>query len=97
MKELSEKLSEVKKRDKELGFRAKKTAEYLGLFTEKKQKEDLKKAVSELGIQRLKERHLVKIVDVNPQDVESLKTLFVGENLTLKQEDLKRIIECITK
>ena len=97
MRELQEKLNEVKKRDKDLSFRGKKTLEYLGVFTEKKQKEDLKKAVIDLGIPRLKERHVVKIADVNPKDIESLKTLIVGENLTLKQEDLKRILECLTK
>ena len=97
MRELQEKLNEVKKRDKELGFRVKKTLDYLGVFTEKKQKDDLKKAVIDLGIPRLKDRHVVKIVDVNPRDIESLKTLIVGENLTLKQEDLKRILECLTK
>lgn len=97
MRELQEKLSEVKKRDKDLSFRGNKTLEYLGVFTEKKQKEDLKKALVDLGIPRLKDRHMVKIADVNPKDIESLKTLIVGENLTLKQEDLKRILECLTK
>ena len=97
MRELQEKLSEVKKRDKDLSFRGKKTLEYLAVFTEKKQKEDLKKAIVDLGIPRLKDRHMVKIADVNPKDIESLKTLIVGENLTLKQEDLKRILECLTK
>ena len=97
MRELQEKLNEVKKRDKDLSFRSKKTSEYLAVFTEKKPKEDLKKALIDLGIPRLKDRHIVKIADVNPKDIESLKTLIVGENLTLKQEDLKRILECLTK
>ncbi len=97
MKELMEKLNDVKKRDKELGFRAKKTLDYLASFVEKKQKEDLKKALVELGIPRLKEKHIVKITDINPGDIDSLKALLVGENLTLKQEDLKRILECLTK
>lgn len=97
MRELAEKLDEIKKRDKEVGFRAKKTAEYLALFAEKKQKEDLKQKILELNIPRLKERHIVKVIDVMPKEIESLKALFVGENLTLKQEDLKRIVECLTK
>ena len=97
MKELMEKLNDVKKRDKDLGFRSKKTLDYLGSFVEKKQKDDLKKGLVELGIPRLKEKHIVKIADINPSDIESLKALLVGENLTLKQEDLKRILECLTK
>ena len=94
LNELKTKLDAVKKRDKELSFRSNKTSEYLTGFTEKK-KEDLKKKIQDLEISRLKDRQIVKIVDVQPEDIESLRTLFVGENLTLKQEDMKRIIECL--
>lgn len=95
LSELKTKLEEVKKRDKELNFRANKTLEYLNLVIEKKQKDDLKKKIEELGIQRLKDRHVAKIADLQPKDIESIKTLFVGENLTLKQEDMQRILECL--
>ncbi|MDP4012061.1 MAG: hypothetical protein Q8R00_00435 [Candidatus Nanoarchaeia archaeon] len=95
LNELKTKLEEVKKRDKELNFRASKTLEYLGLTVEKKQKTDFKKIIEDLGIQRLKDRHIAKIADLQPKDLESIKTLFIGENLTIKQEDMQRILECL--
>lgn len=95
LNELKTKLDAVKKRDKEIGFRANKTSEYLASFTTKKPKEDLRKKIEGLNISRLKDRHIAKLVDVQPEDMESVRTLFIGENLTLKQEDLKRITECL--
>jgi DNA-directed RNA polymerase subunit F len=95
LEELKTKLDTVKKRDKELSFRANKTSEYLSGVVGKKSKDDLKKKIQELDISRLKDRQIVKVVDIQPQDAESLRALFAGENLTLKQEDLNRILECL--
>lgn len=97
--ELKEKLEAIKKRDKEIGTKATKTIEYLNTFVSVKPKEaeNIKKNIMNLNISRLKERHIAKIVDLMPKDVESLKMLFVGENLTLKQEDLNKIFEAIQK
>ena len=39
---------------------------------------------------------MIKIIDILPEDVETLKVVFAGEELTLKTEDLNKIIE-ITK
>ena len=44
---------------------------------------------------RLKETHIAKIVDLEPKDIDSLKAIFASENITLRPEDLKRIVECI--
>lgn len=95
--ELKEKLVAIKKRDKELGFRATKSKEYLDKFAKLslKQVNDLKKKLNELGIPRLKDRHIVKIIDIMPEDLDSLKMIFAGENVTIKQDDLKRILECL--
>ncbi len=97
--ELKEKLEAIKKRDKEIGTKATKTMEYLNTFVSIKPKdaEEIKKKIVSLNISRLRERHIAKILDVFPKDVESLKALFVGENLTLKQEDLNKIFEAIQK
>ena len=98
-RELKEKLDAIKKRDKELGKKAIKTVEYLNTFTtlKKKDAEELKKKIINLNIPRLKERHIIKVIDIMPTDLESLKMLFTGENITIKQEDLTKIFEVITK
>ena len=97
--ELKEKLEAIKKRDKEVGTKATKTIEYLNTFVHIKPKEagDIKKRILSLNISRLKDRHIAKIIDINPKDIESLKALFTGENLTLKQEDLNKIFEALQK
>ncbi len=95
--ELKEKLESIEKRDKELSFRANKTKEYLNNFTLKKMKEteSLKKKIDELQIPRLKERHIVKIIDIAPKDIDSLRLLLSGEAITVKEEDLKKILSLL--
>jgi DNA-directed RNA polymerase subunit F len=96
--EMKERLAKVEKRDKELNFRATKTKEYLNTFTkneELKKSEELKNKIKELNIPRLKDRQIVKIVDIMPQDMDGLKIIFVGENITVKNEDLEKILQVI--
>ncbi|MDO8555794.1 MAG: hypothetical protein Q7R96_01300 [Nanoarchaeota archaeon] len=95
--ELKEKLEAMKKRDKDLGFRANKTLEYIEQFMSKKSKDIAakKKALMDLNIGRLRDRHIVKMLDVMPEDLDSVKAILSGENVTLKQEDLKKILEVV--
>ena len=95
--ELKEKLEMIKKRDKDLGFRANKTLEYIEQFLPKKSKDVVakKKALIDLNIGRLRDRHIVKMLDVMPEDLDSVKAVLAGENVTLKQEDLKKILEVV--
>lgn len=97
--EVKDKLADIKKRDKELSFRAKKTEEFINnvsLMKEKKSKE-LLEDLEKNNADKLKLRHLVKIVDILPKDVESLKILFVNEPVALKQEDFEKLIEIVKK
>lgn len=94
--ELKEKLEHIEKRDGKLGLRATKTKDYLSFVKITiKEAEELKKKILELNIPRLKDRHVVKIIDFMPKDIESLKMLFAGENITIKQEDIKKIFDVI--
>jgi len=93
--EMKEKLAEIKKRDKELEARALKVEGYVHKFAQEKKTKELAEKIRKLDVSRLKERNIKKIIDIMPQDIDSLKTLFVGENLTLKQEDLQKIISVI--
>src|SRR3990167_11021963 len=72
--EVREKLNEIKKRDKELSFRAKKTEEFVNnvqLLKEKKAKE-LYDDLINLNIEKLKPRQIVKIIDVIPKDSDKI-------------------------
>ena len=96
--EVKRKLEEVKKRDEELSFRGKKTEEYLkSIKTKDKKVEDIKKELETLDIIRLKPRTIIKIIDLLPQDADSLKLILSGENITLKKEDIDKIIAAVKK
>lgn len=94
---LKEKLEQVKKRDKELTPKAQKTYEYLQHFSKLNLKkiDDLKEKFNKLNIPRLKDRHVVKLIDIAPKDLDSLKAIFTGENITIKQEDSERLLKVI--
>ena len=87
----------MKKRDKELNFRAKKVEEYLNNVTKTKTYKELKKELESAGITRLKEKHITLIINILPTDIDSLRTILSGENLTLKQEDLDKIMKIVKK
>lgn len=91
-------LDKIEKRDGSLRERAIKTKEYINMFTKKttdKEVSELKKKLESADIGRLKPRHIIKIIDIMPKDIDSLKTLFASESITLKQEDLKKVLECL--
>ena len=98
MVELNDKLENIKKERKELNFRAEKVHAYLQDFVtlKKKDAEAIYKKLSGLGIQRLREKHIIKIIDIMPEDAESLKILFSGESITLKQEEIKQILDALS-
>lgn len=97
MAELKDKLEHIKKDKKELNFRAEKVYAYLeeSVNLKKKDADELYKKLTGLGIQRLRERHIAKIIDIMPEDSESLKMLFAGEAISLKQEEVKQILDAI--
>lgn len=99
MADVKFRLEAIKKEKKELNFRAEKVLEYANSFVTLKEKEfeDVKKELNDLGIGRLKEKNIAKIIDVMPEDMESLKIIFTSENLTLKQDDLTKILEVTKK
>ncbi len=94
---LKEKLEALKKESKELNFRATKVFEFLGEMhlVESAKAEEFRKKIAELNVPRLKEKHIVKILDVMPEDPEELKSLLVGENITVKNDDLVKIVEVL--
>ncbi len=94
--ELKEKLNDIKKKQ-DLSFRGNKTLDYLNHFAKisPKDAEASKEKMKGIGISRLKDRHIAKIIDIMPEDIETLKTILANENITLKDEELKKILECL--
>ncbi|MFH1133049.1 MAG: hypothetical protein V1735_01015 [Nanoarchaeota archaeon] len=97
--ELKEELARSRKRDTELSFRAQKTEDYLNAITVVKQSKakELYNAILKLNIPRLKEAHIMKIVDLMPKTVESLKVVLQGYTLTINNENMKKIVSVIAE
>jgi len=94
--EVREKIIAIEKSGKELSFRANKTKDYIANFvTKEKNVKELKKKLTELNIPRLKDRHIVKIIDIYPQDPDSVKAILSGEAITLKDDDIQKILELL--
>ena len=91
-------MPEVKKLiEKKESPKIKKTLDYINKFTKLSQKQvkDIKEKINKLGLTRLKEKTTAKIIDIQPKDPDSLKLILSQENLTMKQEDIKKILECL--
>ncbi|MBS3159888.1 hypothetical protein J4436_03805 [Candidatus Woesearchaeota archaeon] len=97
--DIKERLEGFKKQKKELNFRSVKVLDQLNenIKIKKKDAEQLKKELGELNLIRIKEKNLIKIIDIMPTTQESIKSLFSGDNITLKQEDLSKIEEVVKK
>ena len=96
--EVKESLSLHKEKFKELNFRSQKVEGYVQDFAEvdKDKAIELEKKLSE-AVQKLKERHIKKIIDVMPADLNQVKTIFTGEAINLKQEELKQIVDIVNE
>lgn len=90
-------LTRIKARDKELSFRSTKTEEYLNQFAplEEKKARELSKKIESLNIPRLKDTHICKIIDVMPTTLIELKAVLQGYTITIKDENLKKVIEIL--
>ncbi len=97
MVEMKEELQKIKKRDGELNFRANKTEDYLNHFIKlsAKKSEELFEEITKLDIPRLKEAHIVKIVDLIPSDIDQIKAVLQGYVLSVSDDNLKKILNVL--
>ena len=91
------KLDEIEKRDKELNYLSNKAKEYLETFVklDLKQKEELTKKLQDLGLTRLKEEHIAKIVDFLPKNIEELKVVLTAYPLSMPKKDQEAIVTAV--
>jgi len=88
---MSEAVEYVKK-DKE------ENAELMGFINkfvkiDAKKAKELRKKLEELGLMKLKEEHIVKIIDLMPEDGEDLNKIFIG--VGLDENETKQILETV--
>jgi DNA-directed RNA polymerase subunit F len=99
MASLKEELANIKKRDGELSFRGAKTEEYVNEFNtiKPKQAEELYKKIDSLGIPRMKDTHINKIIDMMPKSIPELKVVLQGYALPVTNENLKKIVDAVAE
>jgi len=97
MSEVKEEITKIKKRDKELNFRSSRTEEYLNIFVKLDHKKagELRAKLEKLGIPRMGEEHIVKIIDILPKTVEELKIVLQGYPLTITKENMKKVVDTV--
>ena len=95
--ELKAELEKIKKRDKELNFRAARTEEYLNQIAPPSKVSGLYEKLVKLGVPRLKESHMKKIIDIMPKTVNDLKVVLQGYTVSVSSENVKKIVDTINK
>ena len=95
--ELKTELQAIQKRDEELNYRAGKTLDYVNSVNpiSKTVYQKLKTEIEALGIPRLKDDHVVKILDLMPQNVNELNVILQGYTLTVTKENMAKIIKVL--
>ncbi len=97
--ELHAEMKRIKERDKELGFRAQKTVDYLESLNvlDVKKAKDLMEKLLKLEIPRLRDMHFHKIIDTMPTTTKDVKIALQGYNLTVSQENCKKIGDTVAE
>jgi DNA-directed RNA polymerase subunit F len=95
MGKLKKELENIKKRDKELSFRAARTEEYLQSMPVEDKADDIYKKVEKLDIPRLKDIHIVKIIDTMPKTAEEVKAILQAYTITVSNDNIKKILDAL--
>lgn len=95
--ELKAELEKIKKRDKELNFRAARTEDYLNQVVSFNKSSDLYEKLVKLDIPRLKDSHIKKIMDIMPKTANDLKVVLQGYTVSVGNENIKKIVDTINQ
>ena len=95
--ELKAELAAIQKRDGEPSFRAGKTIDYINQFKplSKTASNEFSKKITALDVPRLKEEHIVKIIDLMPLSVDEVKVILQGYALTVTKENMAKIVDVV--
>jgi DNA-directed RNA polymerase subunit F len=99
MAEVKSELTKIRKRDKDLNFRSNKTDEYIKQFTlvDLKTAQEISEKLDKLGIPRLKELHIKKIIDIMPSTSEEVKAVLEGYPITINSDNMKKIAKVVSE
>lgn len=92
-------LGKVEKRDKELNFLSNRAKEFVGetVSLSPAQKKELYQKLDGLKLTRLKEEHLMKIIDFLPKTVDDLKVVLAAYPLSMPKKDMEGIVKTVSE
>lgn len=90
-------LGKISKRDEEMNYLSNKAKEYMGEFVTLKpaQKEELYHKIADLNLTRLKEEHIMKIIDFLPKTIDELKAVLQAYPLSMPKKDQESITNAV--
>ncbi|HIJ10587.1 TPA: hypothetical protein HA278_00890 [Candidatus Woesearchaeota archaeon] len=91
-------MAKVTKREEELNYRSNKAKEFVENFQPALSLEkatELKEKLLGLGLTRLKEEHVSKIIDFLPTKVVDLKTVLAAYPLSMPKKDMDAIVATV--
>jgi len=91
--EVKDELNKIQARDEELNFRAGKCLDYLNDFVELSLKKsvELREKLAGLGISRLKEDHILHIIDLLPKTLDEVKVVLQSSSVIISKKDMESI------
>ncbi len=97
--ELETEIKKIKKRDKEVNYRVGKVEEFLNFCQRLKPTDykELKKALIDLNIPRLREQHINKIIDIMPKTAEEVKVVLGEYPVTISNANYESIAKTVKK
>ncbi len=92
-------LAAMEQRDNELNFQSNKAKEYVATFVElsPSKKEELYQKLKGLELTRIKEEHLMKIIDFLPKTVNELKIVLQAYPLSMPKKDQDSIVAAVNE
>ncbi len=91
-------LKKVEKRDEELNYRTTKAKEFLEnlkITLSDAKKKELFEKLQGLNLTRIKEEHMMKIIDFLPKDTNELKVILQSYPLSLSKKDQETIVGAV--
>lgn len=90
-------LEKIDKRDEELNYISNKVKEYLDQFVtlSANKRNDLYKQLVDLNLTRLKEEHIMKIIDFLPKSINELKIVLQAYPITMPKKDQEAIAKVV--
>lgn len=97
--ELKSEVEKIKQRDTEPSIRVTRMEDYLSAFVKisPEQGKELQATLTKLSINRLKEEHIVKLVELLPKTANELKVIMQGYAVSLTSDASSKIVDTINE